>query len=207
MKRCPTCNRTYPDDSFAFCLADGSLLSAPYDPQQTLVLPTQSQTNRERDSTLVDEVVTPSLRRRTEGLYFEFWEGFKEYGKAKGTTLNLDKQSNRFYYATSIGRGDILLSLGASYQKRRLGCEIYLRGTKAKRSFKLLEQDKEVIENQTGALEWQELLGKSDCRIVKYRWDFDIMDKSKWDEAYEWLKAEGELFYNTFFPKIRALPR
>lgn len=36
MKSCPTCNRTYPDDTLAFCLVDGSVLSAPYDPQATL---------------------------------------------------------------------------------------------------------------------------------------------------------------------------
>lgn len=33
MKRCPSCNRTYADETMTFCLADGSLLSAPYDPQ------------------------------------------------------------------------------------------------------------------------------------------------------------------------------
>jgi hypothetical protein len=31
MKQCPACNRTYGDDSITFCLADGALLSAPYD--------------------------------------------------------------------------------------------------------------------------------------------------------------------------------
>ncbi len=31
MKSCPTCNRTYPDDTLAFCLMDGSILSAPFD--------------------------------------------------------------------------------------------------------------------------------------------------------------------------------
>ncbi len=35
MKSCPTCNRTYPDDTLAFCLMDGSVLSAPYDPKET----------------------------------------------------------------------------------------------------------------------------------------------------------------------------
>ena len=39
MKRCPTCSRTYADDTFSFCLADGALLSASYDPDATLVLP------------------------------------------------------------------------------------------------------------------------------------------------------------------------
>jgi hypothetical protein len=41
MKACPTCNRTYFDDTFTFCLSDGALLSAPYDPQATLILPSR----------------------------------------------------------------------------------------------------------------------------------------------------------------------
>src|SRR5687768_3272037 len=35
MKSCPTCNRTYPDDAQVFCLMDGAVLSAPYDPADT----------------------------------------------------------------------------------------------------------------------------------------------------------------------------
>jgi hypothetical protein len=35
MKQCPQCNRTYADESITFCLADGALLSAPYDPEAT----------------------------------------------------------------------------------------------------------------------------------------------------------------------------
>src|SRR5438552_10845672 len=38
MKSCPTCKRTY-DDSLRFCLEDGSVLSASYDPQATQRLP------------------------------------------------------------------------------------------------------------------------------------------------------------------------
>src|SRR5437773_7691977 len=32
MRRCRKCNRTYADDGFTFCLEDGALLSAPFDP-------------------------------------------------------------------------------------------------------------------------------------------------------------------------------
>jgi hypothetical protein len=39
MKKCPECNRTYADETFAFCLADGALLSASYDPHATQALP------------------------------------------------------------------------------------------------------------------------------------------------------------------------
>jgi TonB family protein len=40
MKRCPTCNRTYPDESLNFCLADGAFLADPNDPQPTVASPT-----------------------------------------------------------------------------------------------------------------------------------------------------------------------
>ena len=39
MKACPTCQRTYADETLTFCLVDGSVLSAPYDPHETLHLP------------------------------------------------------------------------------------------------------------------------------------------------------------------------
>jgi hypothetical protein len=39
MKQCPTCARTYADDTTTFCLDDGSLLSAPYDSNATLQIP------------------------------------------------------------------------------------------------------------------------------------------------------------------------
>lgn len=39
IKECPACGRTYSDNAIAFCLADGSLLSAPFDPETTQHLP------------------------------------------------------------------------------------------------------------------------------------------------------------------------
>jgi hypothetical protein len=45
MKRCPTCNRTYSDETLTFCLADGSLLSAPYDSEATQRIPPPRITN------------------------------------------------------------------------------------------------------------------------------------------------------------------
>ena len=45
MKTCPTCNRTYEDDSFAFCLDDGARLSAAYDPHSTLPGPVARDTD------------------------------------------------------------------------------------------------------------------------------------------------------------------
>lgn len=48
MKTCPTCNRTYTDESLIFCLDDGATLSGPYDPNQTLQLPDPRNTDQSR---------------------------------------------------------------------------------------------------------------------------------------------------------------
>jgi hypothetical protein len=39
MKQCPQCKRTYSDNTTTFCLVDGAILSAPYDPDTTLHMP------------------------------------------------------------------------------------------------------------------------------------------------------------------------
>ena len=58
MKSCPTCNRTYPDDTLAFCLIDGSVLSAPYDPAETRRIPATRNT-----ASAVTEVLSDSASR------------------------------------------------------------------------------------------------------------------------------------------------
>ena len=41
IKQCPSCNRTYSDESISFCLADGTLLSAPYASSKDEAPPTE----------------------------------------------------------------------------------------------------------------------------------------------------------------------
>jgi len=41
IKRCPTCSRTYSDESISFCLADGTLLSAPLNEEAREAPPTE----------------------------------------------------------------------------------------------------------------------------------------------------------------------
>ncbi|HEX5703288.1 MAG TPA: hypothetical protein VFX97_08840 [Pyrinomonadaceae bacterium] len=78
MKKCPKCSRTYADDGFTFCLEDGALLSAPYDPEKkeeppstirsggpppTAVLPRTETGGREAPATVKR---SPILSRRAE---------------------------------------------------------------------------------------------------------------------------------------------
>lgn len=57
MKKCPQCSRTYPDDTLAFCLEDGALLSASYNPQETQT-PTVAINASEIPTIVANEVPT-----------------------------------------------------------------------------------------------------------------------------------------------------
>lgn len=61
MKQCPTCNRTYPDETLVYCLADGQLLSAPYDANATKIFPnSESATTSPSSAWRSGQAATPS---------------------------------------------------------------------------------------------------------------------------------------------------
>ncbi len=59
MKTCPTCKRTYEDDTLVFCLEDGARLSAAYDPHATLLGPAPRDTDPPMTAILPPEL-TPA---------------------------------------------------------------------------------------------------------------------------------------------------
>ncbi|HWT00587.1 MAG TPA: nuclear transport factor 2 family protein [Pyrinomonadaceae bacterium] len=61
MKRCPTCQSTYTDDSLTFCLTDGAALfdAAAYSPQATLPDELKATLPNQNASTLRDDAAAP----------------------------------------------------------------------------------------------------------------------------------------------------
>lgn len=62
MKHCPTCNRTYPDASLNFCLADGAFLSAADDPQITITSPAPRPSDAPTE--ILPDVQVPGRERK-----------------------------------------------------------------------------------------------------------------------------------------------
>ncbi len=58
MKSCPICNRTFEDD-LTYCLVDGAILSAPYDPQATQRIPEPRITNQPPTEILLNSNALP----------------------------------------------------------------------------------------------------------------------------------------------------
>jgi hypothetical protein len=139
------------------------------------------------------------------GLYLDFWESFRDFCLKQRLDLKLRQPTARHYYNLSIGRSKFSLALKISAMRKRIACEIYLRGRNAKQAFKLLERDKASIEAKTGPLVWMELPSKQDCRIVKFREQIDIEDRDQWPDAFEWLSQQARLFLDAFSGPIQQL--
>jgi hypothetical protein len=62
MKSCPSCNRIYTDNTLTYCLEDGAILVAAYDPQSTLQIPAARATEPPATEILRDPL-TPGSRQ------------------------------------------------------------------------------------------------------------------------------------------------
>jgi hypothetical protein len=140
-----------------------------------------------------------------KALYLEFWTGFRDYCLESGTFLSLRKPRPQHFYNIAVGRAKFSIALTASTQYKRLGCEIYLRGSSAKHAFRELEEQRHEVESNLGALDWRELPQGQDSRIIRYRYDTDVSRRSEWETAFCWLKDQAEQFHRVFSPRIMAL--
>jgi hypothetical protein len=141
----------------------------------------------------------------TKLLQFEFWRGFVEAARAKGTVLSLRKPRLQHWYSLAVGRSRFNLSLTVHTRLRRVGCELYIRHEESKRAFAQLATDKDAIEKELGGhLDWQELPHGRDCRIIQYR-SGDLGDRQAWPDLHAWLLERAEAFYRVFSPRVKAL--
>ena len=61
IKQCPSCNRTYSDENISFCLADGALLSAPFDSARDQAPPTQVMPPTTRPAVPLTQPAKPAV--------------------------------------------------------------------------------------------------------------------------------------------------
>jgi len=121
-----------------------------------------------------------------------------------GTSLRLSQPRPQHWFNMAVGRSKFNIALTTNTQSKQIGCEIYIRGEKAKEAFSQLEQEKDEIEAILGQLEWHELPDGQDCRIKISR-NGDSKSQRQWQDLHNWLKVESEAFFNVFSPKIKIL--
>lgn len=141
----------------------------------------------------------------TKLIQLEYWNFIIDYFTKNNTILRLRKPRPQHWYSLSLGKSKFSLSLTVNTIKNKLGCEVYIRGDKAKESFGILYKEKEEIERNLGTeLNWQELPEGQDCRIILQR-SGDILDKKSWEDSANWFFKWTEAFYKEFSERIKKI--
>ena len=143
----------------------------------------------------------------TKQLQQDYWRDFRELLAERKSSLKPQKAHPQHWLTVSIGRRNFHMSALINTSGERIGVELYLQGSDAKKHFKQLETEKAKIEQQIGQpLDWRELPTKEASRILLMRADSSIKDSAQWPEQHNWLADHLEKFNSVFRPLIQSLP-
>lgn len=143
----------------------------------------------------------------TKQLQQDYWRDFRELLAERKSSLKPQKAHPQHWLTVSIGRRNFHMSALINTSGERIGVELYLQGSDAKKHFKQLETEKAKIEQQIGQpLDWRELPTKEASRILLMRANSSIKDSTQWPEQHNWLADHLEKFNSVFRPLIQSLP-
>ena len=146
---------------------------------------------------------TPS---ETGLLYQEFWRHFIQYCSERMTTLRFPSPLPQTWLPTPIGRSGYGVNLTISKTLRKLECQLWVEGRRAKGTFPQLEAQAEMIRATLGnAAKFDPMPErKNTCKIFETR-DGDVTNRDEWPELFVWLKDRGEAYAKLFAPMVRTL--
>jgi hypothetical protein len=136
----------------------------------------------------------------TKARQLDFWQRLRDFAANKYPELKLRKPAASHWYDVAIGRSDCHATLTVLSRENKVGCELYIRGSKE--LFRDLLKSKDAIEKELGLvgnINWVELPERKASRIRTYT-QFDFDNEVTWDDAFRWL-AETCIKFKKVFTK------
>ncbi len=142
----------------------------------------------------------------TKAIQLKFWTAFRDYLINAGSPLRPQKPFPQHWTNYGVGRSGFMLGALLNSMENRVGVELYINHPDAKALFRLLERQKDEIEQNLGfSMDWEYLPDRKGCRIVHYRPSVDPLDESRWDDIRIWMKDRLERLDKALRPRIRNL--
>ena len=140
----------------------------------------------------------------TRQMQFEYWQAFENILATRGGPIKARTASSASsWIGHSIGRSGFGVNTAMNTFKNWVRVELYLSGAKAKRNFKLLAVQRPEIEAAVGgALDWQELPEKTECRVCLTMPGVDQFDRTDWPRQHAWLADKATAFHIGFRPFV-----
>ena len=149
-------------------------------------------------------ITHPPPNTPTTRLQKEFWSALMERLEERHSPVRSKKPQLQGWMSFSIGRSEF--SLVATLQSKGKWVSVYLSmmGPNATAHFRLLERQREEIEEELGDLEWRVLPGKEQ-HIRLRRKNADPMQQEDWPNQLDWMVLTLEGFDKTFRPRLKSL--
>lgn len=142
----------------------------------------------------------------TQRLQQEYWTAFSEHLSERGSHVRPTKPPPQHWMNFAIGRSQFTLQSYANTRDKRIAIGLVLSGPNATTHYRLLEQDKEAIEEEIGAaLEWTPAPERKESRIMLRNPGADPARRDEWPGQHRWLAETLEAFDKAFRPRVRSL--
>lgn len=103
MKKCPLCDRIYAEESFSFCLADGSFLSDSYDPNATIIIRTDVESELKTTAQIDDPVIAININQQFPHVH----NANDLYNCTRGMWRLNCERANKAIYLFAVYQGEI----------------------------------------------------------------------------------------------------
>lgn len=154
-----------------------------------------------------ENVRAASSTTPTKQLQQKFWLALIDKLSTSAPNIRPQKPRPQHWLNNSIGRSGFGLNITANTRDERLGIELWIPGTDAKKHFINLVAQKQAIEQQLGfELDWQELPDALACRVATWYPNAPIEDANRWGEYLGWLSQRLVIMDKVLRPIVRALP-
>ena len=153
-----------------------------------------------------------SVRQVTQGgelsetaiLYQNYWSELKAYLEKKNSPVKSQTPKPQHWATFAIGKTSFLLHASTSIQKKHLQVALMISGQPSESCFKLLEQDRQKVEQEIGEnLECRSAGKRNMISVTKT--DADPSDKEDRRDQIAWIADMLERFDSTFRPIILGI--
>ena len=146
-----------------------------------------------------DENMTPTKR-----LQKAFWSDLMKRLVERRSPVRSKKPKPQGWMSFSVGHSKFRLVATLQSKEKWVSVYLSMMGPSATAHFRLLERQREKIEEELSDLEWRALPGKEQ-HIRLRRKNADPMQQEDWPNQLDWMVSTLEGFDKTFRPRLKSL--
>jgi len=142
----------------------------------------------------------------TKLLQQEYWAALREVLIDRKSVVKPQKPLPQHWANFAVGRSYFWMNATVNTQKKVIQVSLSCNAKEALAYFRLLEHEKEAIEEEIGeALDWEELPSRKEKRIAIRKNNADPTNKADWPAQHQWMAEKLEAFYKSFSPRVKEL--